>query len=59
MHHDRGGAHVFLLHQPEQHGGVVWHEPHAAVGNRPAQIRGFMGPMDGNTAVEEDRVRHR
>ena len=23
MHHDRGGAHAFLLHQAEQHGGVV------------------------------------
>jgi len=54
MHHDGGVAYAFLLDQPEQDGGVVRIEPHAAVRGRSAKPRNFVSAVDGVAAIEED-----
>lgn len=58
-HHDRGAAHAFALDQAEQNSGIARIEPHAAMRGRPAQLRNLVGAVDGESAIEEDRMRHR
>src|ERR1700749_1440580 len=59
LHHDSGVLHAFAADDAEQHGGVAGMQAYAAVRRRPAKLGGVVAAVDGKTAVEEDRVRHR
>ena len=59
LHHDRGVLHAFAADDAEQHGGVAGMQAYAAVRRRPAKLGNVVAAVDGKTAVEEDRVRHR
>ena len=59
MNNDRGGAHAFALHEAEEDRSVAGIEPHTAVRGRAAEMRNLVAAVDGEAAIEENRMRHR
>src|SRR4029077_17001178 len=57
--HDRGVVHAYPADDAEQHSRGARMQAHAAVRRRPAELGDVVAAVDGETAVEEDRVRHR
>ena len=57
--HDRRRAHAFAFDNTVKGRGIAGIEPHAAVRGRAAEPRNLVGAVNGEAAVEEDRMRHR